>query len=280
MSRNQNRLGENNKPQNTSPAGAFNPLDFVAPTEFVELPSEGQGYPDSHPLHNQSTVEIRYMTAKDEDILTSQTLLKKGVAIERFLQNILVNKDIDSKSLLIGDRNAILVAARISGFGSEYHATVNCTSCGTPNKVCFDLSNSVLKNKVLSEDLEYQFTSNGTYQVKLPFSGFTIEVKLMDGEDENYIAKYLTSLRDNDLPENLLTTQYKRIIKSIEGYTDREVINKFIDNMPTPDSRHLRLVNKLATPDIEIKEPVTCKKCSHKEEVEVPFGTDFFWPDR
>ena len=88
----------------------------MTPTEFVELPSAGIGYADTHPLHQQDTVEIRFMTAKDEDILSSQTLLKKGIAIDRFVDNILVNKTINSSNLLIGDKNAILIAARVSGY--------------------------------------------------------------------------------------------------------------------------------------------------------------------
>ena len=92
MSRNKNRTGESRPAQSDTPT-QFNPLNFVAPTEFVDLPSRGVGYPDTHPLCGEDTLEIRYMTAKDEDILTSQTLLKKGIAIDRFIENIIVNKN-------------------------------------------------------------------------------------------------------------------------------------------------------------------------------------------
>jgi len=280
VSRNQNRVGETNKPAHAEVPLQFNPLNFVAPTEFVDLPSEGQGYPEGHPLQNVDTIEIRYMTAKDEDILTSQTLLKKGIAVERFIENIIVDKKINPSSLLVGDRNAILIAARISGYGADYEGVVNCTDCGTQNRLNFDLRESTIRQQDLHESLKVTKNASGTYNVLLPFSKFTAEIRLFTGEDENYLSKYMANLRKNKLPENLLTTQFKRMIVSVEGHTDKEVLSTFIDNMPTADSRHLRLTHRKITPDIEIKEILDCKNCSTSTEVDVPFGADFFWPDR
>ena len=102
-----------------SPVSTGGTLSYVAPTEHVELPSEGRYYPPGHPLYKQDTVEIRYMTARDEDILSSQALLRKGLAIDRFLQNVIVDKSINIEDLLIGDKNTVLIAARVTGYGSE-----------------------------------------------------------------------------------------------------------------------------------------------------------------
>ena len=110
----------------TAPAS----LSYVTPTEFVELPSRGQFYSTDHPLYEKDVIEMRYMTAKDEDILTSPALLKKGVAIDRLLQNLVVDKNINPNNLLIGDKNALLLAARISGYGEEYPVVLQCNSCG------------------------------------------------------------------------------------------------------------------------------------------------------
>ena len=101
-------------------------LNFVTPTQFVDLPSKGKGYPQGHPLCGKETVEIKFMTAKDEDILTSKDLLKKGVAIDRLIQNLLVDKNIRSSDILLGDRNAIIISARSSGFGHLYNTNVTC----------------------------------------------------------------------------------------------------------------------------------------------------------
>ena len=119
--------------------GGSTGLSFVAPTEFVVLPSGGKYYPEGHPLHGEDTVEIRMMTTKQEDILTSRALLKKGVAIDRFIQSILVTKGVTPDSMLVGDKNAILVAARISGYGSEYITQVQCPVCQERSKFEFDL---------------------------------------------------------------------------------------------------------------------------------------------
>ena len=123
-------------------------LNFVLPTEFVELPSKGKFYKEGHPLRNQQTVEIKQMTAKEEDILTSQSLLKQGVAIDRFIQSILV-QDIDVDSLLVGDKNAILIAARMSGYGDTYETGVTCPACGTVSEIPVSLGESRKSSRIL-----------------------------------------------------------------------------------------------------------------------------------
>ena len=123
----------------TTPAAPAS-LSYVTPTEFVELPSRGQFYPTDHPLHGKDVIEMRFMTAKDEDILTSPALLKKGVAIDRLLQNLVVDSNVNPNNLLIGDKNAMLLAARISGYGEEYPVALQCNSCGETIEHQFNLS--------------------------------------------------------------------------------------------------------------------------------------------
>jgi hypothetical protein len=106
------------------------PLSFSIPTEFVDLPSGGKFYGPDHPCHGRDSVEMRFMTAKEEDILTSRTLIKKGIVIDRLLQSMVVEKHLNIDDLLIGDKNALVIAARISGFGEEYDTRVSCASCG------------------------------------------------------------------------------------------------------------------------------------------------------
>ena len=258
----------------------FDPLHFVAPTEFVDLPSQGKGYPANHPLCDKAEVEIRYMTAKDEDILSSQTLLKKGVALERFLQNILVDRRIDAKKLFVADRNAILIAARISGYGNLYETQVVCPVCSTQSEQSFDLNNKKVVYLNLNEDLGIKQTNPGVFTTKMPYSKFNVEFKLLVGEDEIYIANMSTVRRKKKMNETMLSDQYKRMIVSIEGHTDRAVIERYVDAMPTIDSRHLRACYKSTAPNVQIIEDFSCHSCGHEQEMEVPFGADFFWPDR
>tara|TARA_R110002110_G_scaffold335082_2_gene545875 strand:+ start:217 stop:996 length:780 start_codon:yes stop_codon:yes gene_type:complete len=256
----------------------FNPLNFVTPTEFVDLPSRGKEYPEDHPLHNEESIEIRFMTAKDEDILTSQSFLKKGIAIDRFLENIVIDKSLDLDTLLVGDKNAILVAARGSGFGFDYEARVTCTSCGTPSTLTFDLRNPNVTGIVNPDQTIVTRKGCGMFTTKMPLSNFTISFRLMNSADEKFLAKEIKKTTE-DRGQNLLTGQFKRLIQSIEGHEDQQVINQYVDNMPTIDSRHFKLCIKAVTPNVEIQETLNCTKCDESKEVDVPFGTSFFWPD-
>ena len=267
-------------PMNNNSEG-FNPLSFVAPTEFVELPSKGAFYPEGHPLHQKETIEIRYMTAKDEDILSSRTLLKKGIAIERFMQNIVVDKKINVKDMLVGDRNAIIIAARVSGYGAAYETQIACPQCGAQARQNFDLSKKTVIESVFDiEGLDLTNNEDGTFTTTMPYSKFKICFKLLTGEDEVFMTQSATNKRKKKVSETILTDQYRRMIHSIEGHTGRDIIGKYIDNMPTLDSRHLKACYKAASPDIKIIEDFECSSCGYEQELEVPFGADFFWPDR
>jgi len=254
-------------------------LDFVSPTEFVELPSRGLAYSEDHPLYGQDVIEIRYMTAKDEDILTSETLLKKGIALERLLENIIVDKTIDPKTMLVGDRNAVIIAARASGYGEAYETQVTCPNCGTGAQMTFDLSEPKLQ-ELDYENLEF-ITRNetGNFLIKLPQTDFSVEVRLLTGKDEQYLTQLAQNKKKNKLNDSAMTDQYKMMIVSVEGVTDKATLGKFIEVMPAADSRFLRKAYKAIIPNVRITEDFSCTSCGHEQELEVSFGADFFWPD-
>lgn len=279
MSRNNSdRLGPQDKSGET-PVTA-NPMEFVTPTEFVELPSKGTFYPESHPLHNEDVIEIRYMTAKEEDILTSQTLLKKGIAIDRFLQNIIISKQIKVDDLLIGDKNAILIAARSSGYGNMYDTTVACPACNTRADISFDLEDKQIKESMIGETENVNKTSNGTFMIKMPFSKFDVEIKLLTGKDERYLSTVSAKKKKGKMADTLITDQYKLMVVSVQGNSERGVVNHYAENMPLRDSRFLKSVYKAVNPDVKIIEAFECNSCGHDQMLEVPFGADFLWPDR
>ncbi len=259
---------------------AQSPLHFVAPTEFVDLPSKGLGYDASHPMHGKDTIEIRYMTAKDEDILTSKTLLKKGVAIERFLDNIIIDKTVKASSLLVGDRNAIIIAARISGYGSDYETSVTCPACSDTSNYTFDLNNKKVHECKVDESLGLQKTEDGFFKTVLPLTQCPVEFKLLTGEDEIYLSQMNMNRSKSSAVQSTLTDQYKRMIVSVQGHKDRVIIEQFVDNLPTRDSRFLKTCYRLANPDVKVIDNYSCTACGFEQELEVPFGADFFWPDR
>jgi|TARA_E500000331_G_scaffold313740_1_gene322593 hypothetical protein len=255
-------------------------LDFVTPTEFVELPSAGRFYDTSHPLHRQETVEIRFMTAKDEDILTSQTLLRKGMALEKFLQNVLIDKSINPASLLIGDRNAILVAARVTGYGPNYETNTPCPACGNKSVFAFNLNDGSVYGGDDLGDLEIDETDRGTFITTLPMTKISAEFRLLTGEDESFIARNNARRKKASALETNLTTQLARCIVGLNDDTDKSIINQFVELMPAFDSRHMRSAIKAVTPNIDLTQHYQCSECNHEQEMEVPFTTDFFWPNR
>ena len=258
------------------------PLSFPMPTHIVDLPSQGRYYPPEHPLCGKDSLELRLMTAKDEDILTSKTLLKKGVAIDRLLQNLLIDKSINIDDMLVGDKSALLISARITGFGSEYEASVVCPECEEKGRSKFDLEKCVFYQGMSPEELQelnIVQTGDRTFSTILPVSQMTVEVRLSTGYDEKKITRELERKRKLKMPDSLSTDQLKSIIVSIEGHEDYNSISQAVDHMPSQDAHFIRKFYDLITPDVEMKLPFECTSCGYiSEDMEVPLTVDFFWP--
>ena len=267
--------------QEVTPAPPTSVLDFVNPTEHVALPSGGRFYDEDHPLHGQDTVEIRFMTAKDEDILTSQSLLKNGTALEKLMQNILVDKRINPSSLLICDRSAILIAARATGYGKVYKTKVTCTSCRETSKIYFDITNfeTLEGDEATQKELGVKVTADNTYTVKLPLTTVTAEFRLLTGADELAISKSLQKKRNANVLDGSFSTQFTRAIVALNTETDRNIIQQFALMMPAADSRQLRAAIRSVTPNIDLSQGFECPECGYEQEMEVPITADFFWPD-
>lgn len=255
---------------------ALGGLSFIAPTEVVELPSEGRYYPEGHPLHGLDNIEIRHMTTKDQDILNSKSLIKKGKALERTVQGLLTNKGVRLNDMLVGDKNAVILQARISGISEIYNVNITCPSCGTTDTYEYDLS----QIKLYSGDPKAEVTPEGTFEVELPVSKVKVEVRLLTGHDEKYLQEQEMKKKKLKLPETPLTDQFKKLIVSVNGETGGEVIGKFVDNMLNKDAMALsRRYNEVA-PNIDMKQPFDCNSCDFSDIVTVPLTPEFFWPKR
>ena len=238
---------------------------FTLPTETIELPSKGLLYPkDSESA--KGTIEMKYMTAREEDILTNQSYIKNGTVLDKLLKSLIISK-IDYSQLLIGDKNAIMVAARILGYGANYKFTYE------EEEHTIDLSK--LENKEIDKELfkskinEFDFT--------LPHSGNKITFKLLTHKDEQDSKRELDGLKKinkNASPE--LTTRLKHIIQSINGETDKKDIRDFVDNyLLARDSRALREYINEIQPDVDL----TFFPEGNEVGVSIPIGVNFFWPD-
>ena len=275
--KNSNRLGSNKaEPAETPPMSL---LDFVAPTEMVDIPSKGKYYPDGHPLKGKESVEIRYMTAKDEDILTNQSLIRKGIALDRFLQSVIIDKSINVDDLFIGDKNALLIAARATAYGAGYDAELKCPQCSVTNELVFDIANPRVVERRSVSSLNVSENDNGTFKTTLPIAKFEVHFRLLTGRDENYLAKYIADNIENE-GISVSYEQIKLITTMIQEVDDKEIINKVLENITAADARHIKLCLESVTPNVEVKKEMKCKNCGHTQEVEVPFGIDFFWPNR
>lgn len=255
-------------------------FSFVVPTEFVELPSGGRFYPETHPLYGQTTIEIKQMTAKEEDMLTSRTLLKNGVAIERVIQSLIMDKRINPDSMLVGDRNAVIIAARISGYGSDYNTNVSCPSCGTTQEYGIDLRDANVYSGQNADALGVVDNGNGTFTTTLPKTRVQVAFRLLNGADEKNLVTQLESARKRKRPEQAITTQIRNMVVSVNGDESIQALNYLIENIPSLDARHLRTCYREVAPNIDLTQVFQCGECGHEQDMEVPLSADFFWPDR
>jgi len=238
--------------------------EFKFPTEEVELPSKGLVYPPEHPL-SSGKVEIKYMTAKEEDILTNQAYIEKGTVLDKLLESVLIS-DVNLKDLVVGDKNAIFVATRILGYGKEYKFNYS----GEEQ----ELDLTTLKNKEFDVSLIKE--GKNEFEYTLPHTGNKIKFKILNGHDESKIQRELDGLKKiNKDASPELSTRLKYIITSVEGENDNKSIREFVDNyLLARDSKALRdYINKIQ-PDIDLT-----YTSDDGEEVKVPIGLNFFWPD-
>lgn len=279
MSNDRNNLfndQESNTESYPTHIAAKNMLGSDVQTEVIPLPSMGKIYPPEFPLHLCDKVEIRPMTAREEDILTSRALAKKGTVVTELIKSCLINKNINVNSLISGDRNAIMVAIRVTGYGSEYDVDVTCPSCSHKYKNTFDLNSLPIKTL----DVDPVAPGKNEFEFILPMSKKRITFKLLNGFDEEEInIKNEKMKKLGNQIDNLVTSRLSYSIVSIDNDYDRTNISNFIRNMRAGDSLAFRKYMDKIEPGIEMKQEITCPSCDHSEEVTVPIGVSFFWPD-
>lgn len=239
--------------------------EFKLATEVVDLPSKGYLYSKDSPLAD-GKIEIKYMTAKEEDILTNSSYIQKGTVLDKLFQSLIVSK-IDYNDLLIGDKNAIMIAARILGYGKDYTFTYEDI------EETVDLTD--VNNTIIDEDLfkpgknEFAFT--------FPHSGNEITFKLLNHGDETKIQRELDGLKKiNKESDPTLTTRLKHTILSVEGKTDKKDIREFVDKyLLARDARALREYIKSMSPDVDL----SFFPSGSETTKTIPIGVGFFWPD-
>jgi hypothetical protein len=250
--------------------------NYDFPTEVITLPSKGLVYPETNTL-SRGQVEIKYMTAREEDILASQNLIKKGIVLDKLFESVVVDKDVNIGDIIIGDKNAILLATRILGYGSDYNVEVTDPFTGENQKVKIDLA------KVQTKDVdETKLNRNNRYEFELPLLKKKIKFKLLTHKDEidiNAEIAALNRLTKGEVASQDISTRFRYMIQEIEGNTDRAFINNFVkNNLLARDSKALREYVKTISPDMNFNYEFTSDITGETEALDIPFGVGFFYP--
>ena len=269
-----NTSNEQIKQQAIARAAASGGFNF--PTEIVDLPSKGLLYSKDSAL-SSGKVEMKYMTAREEDILTNPTLIKQGKALDRLFEALIVGngegKPINYKELVLGDKNAIMIAARVLGYGQEYEIQVNIP--GTTESFPHIVDLTEVNNTPIDESL---YHNKNEFSFTLPVGKQEIKFKILTGNEEVEIANQLErqSLRGHSKG---VTTRLKHQILSIDDNTDKKFIDSFIENeLIARDSLQLRNYIINISPDIDLSVHVKNDEFQFNGRVSLPIGLDFFWP--
>ena len=246
------------------------------PTEMIDLPSKGLLYPEGHPLR-EGQIEIKYMTAREEDILTSNNLIQKGLVIDELLKSVIVTK-FNFDDITIGDKNAVMLSTRIFGYGKAYHTDIKCPACGNNEADCeFDLTSLDYK-EIDPED----YKNGNSFEYILPNSNRTINYKYLTHGDETNIQKELERVAKHVgkvQPE--ITTRLRYQITGVDGESDPKIINNFIQNeLFAMDSKAFREFYLALQPDVDFDMGYVCPACGTNSTVDLPISVNFFWPSR
>ena len=262
-------------PQYSNPLYEFG---LEIPVETVPLPSNGKVYSETHPLHNKDLVEIKAMTAHEEDILTSRALIKNGTVISRLLESMLVDKRINPKQLLSGDRNALIVATRITGYGSAYKFKVECPKCNESIEHTVNLAELPIKRLSIEPDI----SGENLFSYVLPQTKATVKFKFLTGIDEEQLHLAEDRKKSKGSKEDsIVTTRLLQTLVSINEKTDKNLLFKFVHYMPSMDSLSLRKYIRENEPGIDMTTDLVCDNpdCGVVEKVPVRLDVSFFWPD-
>ena len=248
---------------------------WEVPVETVPLPSRGVIYNPDSTIYNRETIQIKAMTALQEDILSSAAYIREGTSIIRAIQSCITDDNVDVMNMIAGDRNALMVSMRITGYGSDYPVTHICQNCGSKNNVNIKLSDLSIKR--LPED-PVEIGKN-LFAYTLPVTGKKVLFKFLTANDEKEENVRKERMKSAGIDQvNSVTSFLANTIVSIDGVSDKNKINHFVKNMPAKDSRSLRLYIKKLEPGIDMSWEYKCTSCGADNGFGIPITTEFFWP--
>ena len=258
--------------------------DYKFPTEVVELPSKGLIYPKDNPL-SSGKVEMKYMTAKEEDILTTQSYIKDGSVLDRLFQSLIVSNGegvpIKYVDLVTGDKNAIMIAARILGYGKDYEVEITDPFTDKKQKDVIDLTQ--FENNEYDGSKQVELHKN-EFEFILPKSNRKITFMAMTESKERKVKHQIEEIKKQnrkvkDLTSRDLTTRLKNMILSVDDESEQRVINNFVDNeLFAVDSQSLRAYINEVVPDINMTYEFISEETGERRDMLLPMDVSFFWP--
>ena len=253
-------------------------LSFIASTETVELPTKGLYYPIDSPLYDVAEVEVKHMTAKEEDILSSLTAVNSKELFTRIVQSILVKPDVDANLFCEQDLTAILLSARATCFGKNFVMSELCLGCGTMADFEFDLSKREVTNPNEGK-VEYDPHTN-SIELMLPALEMKVKAKILSDDDVDALDREKAKKEELGIEYNRTTSFLKACIIAVQGYNDETLIRELVENMPAIDALYLKEKYLDFRPKLNTMQEVACQSCGAINRREVPASWAFFRPDK
>lgn len=255
-------------------------LGITVETFFAPLPSGGLIYPPGHPLNNADSAEIKAMTAKEENILMSRALIRKGTVINELIKSSLIDKSINVMTMLSGDRMALMFAIRAKGYGDTFEQKMTCPDCSEHQEETYAISEFALKELDLQKVNQVSPGEN-LFSFELPVTKQKVVFKFLNGSDEEMILQTIEAKKKKGIQnEEAVTTRLLQQIVAIGDKSDRAFIAKFIQNMPAMDSRALRTHMEENEPGMDTSKEFVCNNCGFQGDLTPPLGASFLWPDK
>lgn len=257
-------------------------LSFAVATEIVYLPSGGNFYEQGSPMSGVESLEIKAMTAKEEDIMINDSYIEQGIVFDRLLDSLMITPGIKSEDLLDCDKVALLACARKTGYGDKLEINHDCPECGAVSPVEVSLSNMLERTKTEKFEIKdtdqwkYDPTSE-TLELTLPVAGVGARIRLLTRDDFNFLEKSKKQKEKLNLPHNETVEFIRRVLVSVNDFTDSADIVKISEVLPAADARMIKYAHNMNVPTFNTKQNIVCPSCSAEVEKEVPFSVGWFW---
>jgi len=248
--------------------------ELLGMTHYVDLPTGGKFYPEDHPWHGHSSVEIKMLTTREEEILTNQSYIEKSVVVDKLLESILI-PSVPSDLIFDQDKMAILIAARVEAYGPDYEVELQCGSCETKLEAVVDL-NPIVESRIIPE---YEITDKGTVIFEAPKSKKVIEFRHLLPKELDSIQKTVERMSTVGIKTTDTLEIYKRVIASVDGNDKPEAIASFVENLRILDSRKLLSVYGSSLPSLDLSFNYECGSCAHQGKGGLPIQANFFFPE-